>query len=147
MHSATPLPDPLVVAIYPRWSEACEIVTELITRLPGKVYVAAIAESNEEAIQFREHWHHGDEVSLLLFHARPGDSVPLAADVVMEVSKKHEGRAVGVLIADGPEASGYREMHRRQWNRALASELNEQMADVQVFEYSRNWLTSPPRIR
>lgn len=138
--------DPILVAIYPRWSEAVEIVRKASAKAPKPIFSVALAESEDQARSFRERWS-GDDEPLLLFRCAKGESASLGAEVIKEIAEQHPTRPIGVLLGDGPDVSGFREERRRDWNRTFARVVSRVLSDVQVFEYVPGWEANPPRIR
>lgn len=137
--------DPILVAVFPRWSEAVEIVRKLTARARPS-FAVALAESEDQAKSFRESWD-DDDGPLLLFRCPKGASAQFGSEVVQEIAGHFPGHPVGVLLGDGPDVRGFREGRRGEWNRAFARQVSRCVRDVQVFEYVPDWEATPPRIR
>jgi hypothetical protein len=138
--------DPVLVAVFPRWSEAVPVVCKASAKGPLPTFAVALAETEDQARHFRKGWSH-DEQPLLLFRCAKGESVTLGAEVVQEIAAQSPGHPVGVLLGDGPDVAGFREGRRDEWNRRFAREISRALNDVQVFEYVPQWEENPPRIR
>ncbi len=133
---------PVVITMIPRWSEAVGVVSEL-----NADHVVALAETEQDANLMRLHWASREGRPLLLLRCSQEGSAEIATETIVEIAGRHPWSPVGVLLADGPEAPGFREDRRRQWNRAFAKAVTEAVLDVQICEYSRSWATHPPRLR
>lgn len=137
-----PLLNPLVIAMIPRWSEAVPVVADLDVD-----HMVGLAENEEDANQFRQLWASRDDRPLLLLRCPSEGSLSLGVETVTEIASHHPNRPVGVLLADGPDASGFREERRQRWHRAFAKAVSDAILDVQICEYSGSWAISPPRLR
>ncbi|MCW5941966.1 MAG: hypothetical protein KIS66_07025 [Fimbriimonadaceae bacterium] len=134
--------DPVLIALLPRWSDATEVVWRLAFD-----HAVALAENDAEARSYREQWTGMDDRPLLILRCAPATAVSLGVEVVLEIASRHPGRPIGVLLVDGPEASGYREGRRKEWNHSFGNALVQRLHDIQVFEYALSWATRPPRVR
>lgn len=137
-----PLLDPVLIAIMPRWSEAVRIVSEIEVS-----HAVALAEDEAQAIQFRENWSGHDDHPLLLVRCSPENTLPMAVETVTQIATRSPNRAIGILLADGPDAPGFKESRRRVWNQDFAKSVSGVILDVQILEYSPSWATHRPRIR
>ncbi len=137
-----PLLDPVVVGVLPRWSDAAYVLSEMPVD-----HALALAADDQQAQRFRQHWSAKEDFPLLLLRCSVENSVSLAVDAVSEIASHGPRGPLSVLLADGPEATGFREEGRKDWNRKFAKALSEAILDVQVFEYASTWATQPPRFR
>lgn len=137
-----PLLEPVLIAILPRWSDAVTVVSELPVD-----HAVALADSEAQTNRYREHWREKDDPPLLILRCPAEVSACRAVEAVQEIAGRNPKRPVSVLVADGPEALGFRENGRNGWNRRFAKTLAKSLLDVQVFEYTPSWATHPPRIR
>ncbi|MBX7131643.1 MAG: hypothetical protein K1X67_03080 [Fimbriimonadaceae bacterium] len=137
-----PLLEPVLIAVIPRWSDAVTVVSKLAVD-----HAVALADSVAQSNRYREHWKGKDDPPLLVLRCQAEVSACRAAEAVREIAGRNPKRPVSVLVADGPEALGFRESGRNGWNRRFAKALSKSLLDVQVFEYTSSWATHPPRIR
>ncbi len=108
----------------------------------------AIAETPEEAKQFREAWGEDTACPLLLLHVAEADSMSTVLSALEIIfTRRATGQPTAIFLADGPECDGYQARRRRSWNDQFASLLRKQYLDIQVYEYIREWRTRPPRVR
>lgn len=140
------IPDPVVIAVFPRWSEAVDISRKICHSSSPPSYAIAVPESPEEAQGFRAGWS-DDTVPLLLFPCYHREAVTRGVEAVQEIANQHPMRPVGILLSDGPEVCGFKEGRRAVWNRSFAREVSRKLPDVQVFEFVFDWEENPPRIR
>lgn len=139
--------DPILIAFFPRCSEATSVVSEVLRGWRSEVFAIALAESEEEAKAFRSSWPHDNPNPLLLLHGREGASLATGVTAIAEIVSRRPARPVAVFIADGPEVDGFKELQRASWNREFSREIASTVLDAQVFEYTPTWATSPPRVR
>ncbi len=140
------LAEPVLIVIFPRWSTAVEVVRRIAVEWSGPRFAVALPERDDQASLFRRSWK-DDSLPLLMVRCFDGNSQTVGVEVVSSLSRQNQGRPLGILLADGPELSGYREERRHVWNRDFARQASIAIQDVQVFEYVSTWSTNPPRIR
>ena len=138
---------PVLVAVFPRFTEATRVVCDLLISNHMDGFAIGLAETDEQMRLFRAGWPDAGAFPLLLLRCTEFDSVAIGIAAVNELVHRSPPRHAAVLIADGPEAHGFQREGRAQWNREFAREISATVLDVQVFEYSPTWATSPPRIR
>lgn len=139
--------DPICIAVFPRFSEATGVVSEVLRVWRSEVFAIALAESEDEAEAFRLSWPHDNPKPLLLLHGKEGASLSTSVAAISEIVSRWPSRPLAVFIADGPEVEGYKELQRATWNREFSREIASAVLDAQVFEYCPTWATSPPRVR
>jgi hypothetical protein len=120
-------------------------IKNLLTQIQDP-QIVALAETSDEVDQFRKRWPE-DGPPLLLIRCPAHSAHNMALEAVVEMSNRRPDGGVAVLLLDGPELSGYQDKNRQTWNRSLAGALEARILDVQVFEYSPSWASSPPRPR
>ena len=139
--------EPTVVVLLPRCCEATGVTVEqVVPRFPGCM-VAALSSSDEETAKYSAIWGRENPAPLLILRAEQGEHMCLAKEAVTTIARQKKAHSVGLIIADGPEVSSYREHNRKSWDEGLASLLIEEIPDLQVVEYSSSWRFTPPRIR
>ena len=138
---------PILVALFPRFTTAVGVVSELLSQLGSEVFAIALAESETEASAFRTSWPEVTLQPLLLLHCKESDSLATSTNAIGEIMSERGSRPLAVLLADGPCLEGFKESQRAAWNRAFSRELSSNILDTQVFEYTPTWATTPPRIR
>lgn len=139
--------EPVLIAVYPRWSEAADLVRKVMGNHTGDSFSIAFAEGDQTAEEFRKGWPQEEHLPLLLLRCPEQESVGRVVEAIRDIGARKPGRALGILLADGPEVSGFEELRRSDWNNAFAKAVSEAVVDVQVFEYSSTWGTAPPRVR
>lgn len=137
----------ICIALIPRWSEAIFTVQLLMKTQPFNWFVVAIAETDREAVAFRNSWTGNEAIPLLLLRTSQARSGRDAIDVVVEIAQHHPGASVSVLLCDGPDISGFHERRRKAWNCHLADAVAAVVLDIQVLEYDSSWIQNPPRPR
>jgi hypothetical protein len=139
--------DPLVIVLMPRWSDTVAAIQAVYGVMNQADYAIAVASNDQEARRFHDSWTITPDVPLLILRIPEADSIQQAVKAIAEMSKANGHQAVGVLLADGPDAQDYTESKRDTWNRAFAETLHKTILDSQVLEYSNTWAASPPRVR
>lgn len=110
-------------------------------------HVVAVAENDEDANRFRQLWTSREDRPLLLLRCTSEESLALGVETITEIASHHPDQPIGVFLADGPDASGFREERRQRWHRAFAKAVSDALLDVQICEYSNSWANHPPRLR
>lgn len=139
--------DPILVAVFPRFSEATSVVSDVLRGWRSEVFAIALAECEDQAKAFRSSWPHDTPTPLLLLHGKHGESLSTGVAAIAEIVSRRPSRPLAVFVADGPEVDGFKELQRATWNRDFSREVASAVLDVQVFEYTSTWATSPPRVR
>lgn len=139
--------DPILIAVFPRVSEATSALPDLKSRWRSEVFAIALVESQDQGQAFRSSWPHETPTPLLLIHSKIGASIPTGVAVIAEIASRRPSRPLAVLVMDGPDLIGFKELQRDTWNRDFSREIARAILDVQVFEYTPTWATSPPRVR
>ncbi|MBS1724200.1 MAG: hypothetical protein JSS66_14750 [Armatimonadetes bacterium] len=139
--------DPICVAIFPRFSEATGVVSEMLRGWTLEVFAVALAGSEEQAKAFRSSWPDENAKPLLLLQGKDGELMATGVAAISEIVSRRPSRPLAVFVVDGPEVSGFKEQQRAAWNRDFSREIAAAVLDVQVFEYNTTWATSPPRVR
>lgn len=139
--------DPLVILLMPRWTSAVPALHAAPAIAKSADFAIALADGEEEAARFERCWTGTAEPPLLLLRVPMSHSIAWAEQAILDLAKNRGGRAIGVLLADGPELAGFVSGKRRAWNRALADAVHAALLDSQILQYSSTWLDSPPRVR
>lgn len=133
--------EPVVILLMPRFTEAAGPCARMLPELTGKHFAVGLYSSKEERDGFYRLWQ--GEPPLLLIRHQSWDLMSHAVEVVLEIARNHLGRPIGVIVADGPEVSGF----KMEFVRDLGERICDAITDVQVFLYSTSWTVNPPRIR
>lgn len=145
--SDRPLLEPVVILFAAIHCEAVAPAGEVLDRVAGLKYAVGTYASIEERDRFYADWSPSIQTPLLLLRASSDDALAETAGVIREICADHPRRAVAVLVADGPEVSGFKMERRDLFYREMAEMIHRDLADIQVFLYSSTWLSQPPRIR
>lgn len=140
--------EPIVILAMLSFSAAttpCATVLEGLTS--QKKHAIAVSTSESESVCYRQAWKDTFAVPLLILRDRQGARVEQALSAVAEIAGRANGRAIAILIADGPEVTGYHSDHRDSECARFAEGVHRLCVDSQVFLYSSSWLVRPPRIR
>lgn len=139
--------EPTVIILLPRYCEATGVTIEqVVPKFPG-CSVAALSSSDEESAKYSVMWGSENPSPLLILRAEPQEQMCVAKEAVVTICRQKNAHSIGLIIADGPEAAGYREFNRKSWDEGLAERISDEILDLQVVEYSASWRFTPPRIR
>lgn len=137
---------PLIIAVLCRWSPAVPVTIASAKRLSQTWRCVAVPETEEDTKAITRYWEAemADKALFVIPSADRQASAAAATAAVIQAAKAHPGRPTAVLLTEGEELSG---RDGRRWCREIASHLDRSLSDVQVYEYSSDWRSRPPRVR